>query len=45
MGFANLAFSSEVSLEMTARLALSHFFIPNGGLLKLVIVDGGSEMM
>ena len=29
---------------MIARLAFSHFFVPNGGLPKLVIVDGGSEM-
>ena len=42
-GFANLAFSSQVSSEMIARLAFSHFFVPNG-LPKLVIVDGGSEM-
>ena len=42
-GFANLAFSSKVSLEMIARLAFSHFFVPDG-LPKLVIIDGGSEM-
>ncbi len=42
-GFANLAFSSQVTSEMIARLAFSHFFVPNG-LPKLVIVDGGSEM-
>jgi hypothetical protein len=41
-GFANLAFSSQVTSEMIARLAFSHFFIPNG-LPKLVLVDGGSE--
>jgi hypothetical protein len=42
-GFANIAFYSEVSSEMVARLAFSHFFVPNG-LPKLVIVDGGSEI-
>jgi hypothetical protein len=38
-----MAFSSQVTSEMVARLAFSHFFVPNG-LPKLVIVDGGSEM-
>ncbi len=42
-GFANLAFFSQVTSETVARLAFSHFFVPNG-LPKLVIVDGGSDM-
>ena len=42
-GFANLAFSSQGSSEMIARLAFSLFFVPNG-LPKLVIADGSSEM-
>jgi hypothetical protein len=42
-GFANMAFSSQVTSEMVAHLAFSHFFVPNG-LPKLAIVDGGSKM-
>ena len=41
-GFASLAFASQIDSDMMARLAFSHFFIPNG-LPKLVIIDGGSE--
>ena len=40
---ASLAFDSEASSEVTARLALSHFFVPSG-LPKLVVIDGGSKM-
>ena len=41
-GFASLTFASQIDSDMMARLALSHFFVPNG-LPKLVIIDGGSE--
>ena len=41
-GFASLAFVPQLNSDMMARLAFSHFFVPNG-LPKLVIIDGGSE--
>jgi hypothetical protein len=41
-GFASLAFIPQINSETMARLAFSHFFVPNG-LPKLVIIDGGSE--
>jgi hypothetical protein len=41
-GFASLAFVPQIYSDTMARLAFSHFFIPNG-LPKLVIIDGGSE--
>jgi hypothetical protein len=41
-GFVSLAFVPQINSVTMARLAFSHFFVPNG-LPKLVIIDGGSE--
>jgi hypothetical protein len=40
-GFASLAFVSQFDSNMMARLAFSHFFVPNG-LPKLVLIDEDS---
>ena len=40
--FASLAFVSQIDSDAMARLAFSHFFVPNG-LPKMVIIDGGSD--
>jgi hypothetical protein len=40
-GFASLAFVSQINSNMMARLAFSHFFVPNG-LPKLVLIDEDS---
>jgi hypothetical protein len=41
-GFASLAFLSELTSDLIARLAFSHIFVPNG-LPKLILIDDGSE--
>jgi hypothetical protein len=41
-GFASLAFLTELTSDIVARLAFSHIFVPNG-LPKLILIDDGSE--
>jgi hypothetical protein len=41
-GFASVAFIPQIDSDTMARLAFSHFYVPNG-LPKLVIIGVGSE--